>query len=330
MKNGLTLPPIVTKGTTGNSGGFTINPGFSWGTYATADWQGAGEAMITNDGRTYSLPLCDGPVITPAEMDMFHEWLEMKSGIKAFTYELQMLGRTINNNDALGAIKDLWKITEGDNYLLNNASIVTHAYFKNKLISFSLADAFAAQQKLSDRDALIRVAATNPYSIEYKAMTPELSGGPFSPVKAFAHYLWGKGEKLRVDINNIGLNVRPHEIPLLANTIASTRAAGTYHLSDPKVPYATINDNIGTGAYLGRITLKVEGDFTRNENGSWIFDGTAKAYTDTYDFDESNRSTFLEVLTTAGRVFSGASYEIDISGEHKIMLNGTGFQPNPH
>ncbi|WP_224793229.1 hypothetical protein [Pseudomonas fluorescens] len=56
MKNGLTLPPIVTRGTTGNSGGFTVNHGFSWGTYATADWQGTGEAIINHGGQTYSLP----------------------------------------------------------------------------------------------------------------------------------------------------------------------------------------------------------------------------------------------------------------------------------
>ncbi|MND59094.1 Colicin-M [compost metagenome] len=329
MKNGLSLPPIVTKGTTGNSGGFTVNPGFSWGVYATADWQGAGEAIITNDGQTYSLPLCDGPVISSAEMDMFHTWLEMKSGIKAFTYELQMVGRAVNN-DAFGAIQNLWEITESDNYLLNNSSIVTHAYFKNKLVNFSLADTFAAQQKLSTLDALIKVASTSLYNIKYETQTTELSGGTFSPVKAFAHYLWGNGEKLRIDINNIGLNVKADEIPLLANTIASTRESGRYYLSDPKVPYATIDDSNVTGAYLGRITLKIEGDFTREENGSWVFDGTAKAYTDIYDFDKINRSTLLEILTTAGRVFSGTSYEIDITGEQKIRLTGIGFQSGPN
>ena len=78
MKNGLTLPPIVTKGTTGNSGGFTVNPGFSWGAYATADWQGAGEAIITNDGQTYSFPLCDGHVNSSAARDMLHDWSKRK------------------------------------------------------------------------------------------------------------------------------------------------------------------------------------------------------------------------------------------------------------
>jgi hypothetical protein len=117
MKNGLTLPPIVTKGTTGNSGGFTVNPGFNWGTYAIADWQGAGEAIITNDGETYKFQSC---------------------------------------------------------------------------------------------------------------------------------------------------------------------------------------------RHLRRV------------------------YTDTYDFDKNNRSTLLEILTTAGRVFSGTDYEIDITGEHKIRLTGTGFQPDLH
>ncbi|WP_460369499.1 lipid II-degrading bacteriocin [Pseudomonas sp. Tul1A2] len=328
MRNGLTLPPIVTRGTTGNSGGFTVNHGFSWGTYATADWQGTGEAIINHDGQTYSLPLSDGPVLSSAEMDMFHSWLEMKSGIKAFTYELQMVNKAINN-DALGGIRDLWRITESDNYLLNSAAVISHGYFKNKIINFSLADAFAAQQKLSPIEALIKVSATAPYNLNYETLTTELSGGTFSPIKAFAHYLWGNGERMRVSINNIGLNVRANELPLLANSIASTREAGTYYLSDPKIPYATINDSNVTGAYLGRITLSMEGSFTRDVQGSWIFDGVVRAYTDTYDFDASNRSTALEVLTTAGRVFSGTHYEIDIFGEQKIRLTGTGFQPTP-
>ena len=325
MKNGLTLPPIVTTGT---FGGFTINTGFRWGTYATADWQGAGEAIITTDGMMYSLPLAEGPVISPADMDMFHDWLEMKSGLKAFTYELKMAERSINNNDALGAIKDLWKITESDNYLLNKSPIVTHAYFKNKLVNFSLADALAAQQNLSNREALNRASA-NGYSTRYKKITPELSGGTFSPVKAFTHYLWGNGEKLSVNINNIGLDIQAQHIPLLTSTIASTREAGIYHLSDPKVAYNTFDASAITGAYLGRITLKIEGDFTRNENNTWEFDGIVKAYTDTFDFDASNRAPVLETLTTAGRLFSGRPYEIDITGEHIIKLYGEGFQPNP-
>ncbi|EXF92034.1 ferredoxin [Pseudomonas fluorescens HK44] len=328
MRNGLTLPPIVTMGTTGNSGGFTVDPGFQWGKFAIADWQGVGEAIITSDGMTYSLPLCDGSAISPAEMDMFHAWLEMKSGIKAFTYELTMLDKAINNNDAFSAIKDLWKITESDNYLLNKAPSITHAYFKNKLMNFSLADAFAAQQKLSNKEALIRAASTDLYGLIYKKLTPELSGGTFTPVKAFTHYLWGDGSKLSVNINNIGLNIRAHEIPLLANTIASTREAGSYRLSDPKVAYDTRHDSAITAAYLGRITLKAEGDFTRHTNGSWTFDGVLNAYNDIYDFNESNRSTLLETLTSAGRVLSGTSYEIEIPGEYRIHLSGTGFQPN--
>ncbi|WP_254717460.1 lipid II-degrading bacteriocin [Pseudomonas sp. HS6] len=77
------------------------------------------------------------------------------------------------------------------------------------------------------------------------------------------------------------------------------------------------------------MTLKMEGNFSRDKAGSWVFDGVIRAYTDTYDFDASNRSTALELLTTAGRVFSGTHYEIDIFGEHKIRLSGTGFHPTP-
>lgn len=324
MKNGLTLPPIVT---TGVFGGITIDTSFRWGVSAIADWQGAGEAIITTDGMTYSLPLAEGPAISSADMDMFLDWLELKSGLKAFDYELKMTDRALERNDAIGAIIDLWKITESDNYLLNKFPIVTHAYFKHKLVNYSLADAFAAQKNTSNREALLQ-ASTAGYNTIYNKITPELSGGTFTPVKAFAHYLWGSGEKLSVNINNIGLNIRAPDIPLLAQTILSTREAGTYRLSDPKVTYNTFDASIITGAYLGRITLKVEGDFVRDENSKWTFDGVVKAYTDTFDFDASNRAPLLETLTTAGRVFAGQPYEIEIPGEYKLTLNGEGFQTN--
>ncbi|MGP6417788.1 hypothetical protein ACTZGP_03305 [Pseudomonas putida] len=67
-----------------------------------------------------------------------------------------MVSKAINN-DTLGGIRELWRITESDNYLLNSSTIISHGYFKNKVINFSLADSFAAQQKLSPIEALIKV-----------------------------------------------------------------------------------------------------------------------------------------------------------------------------
>lgn len=116
---------------------------------------------------------------------------------------------------------------------------------------------------------------------------------------------------------------------MLKQTIESTKSPGTYHLVDPKVAYDTGKDSFISGAYLGRITLRVEGDFTRNADTSWQFLGTVKAYHDVYDFNKSDRPLALEQLTTAGRALPGTGYEINISGEHKIHLIGKGFRtPN--
>lgn len=122
--------------------------------------------------------------------------------------------------------------------------------------------------------------------------------------------------------------ISENKLPLLKQSIENTRSPGTYHLVDPRVAYNTFDDSIATGAYLGRITLKMEGDFTRNPDTSWQFIGAIKAYHDTYDFNASNRPLALEELTTAGRALPGTSYEIDISGEHQIHLIGASFQPH--
>ena len=197
------------------------------------------------------------------------------------------------------------------------------------MISFSLADALE-RSGFTSREAIIAVANSKyARSTTFKLETPKLSGGTFSPVKALAHDLWGKGEKLEVDINSIGLQIKEHNLSLLKQTTEHTKTPGKYHLVDPKVGYDTGRDSWISGAYLGRITLRVEGDFIRHKDTSWQFLGTVKAYHDFYDFNKSNRPLALEQLTTAGRVLPGKSYEIDISGEHKIHLIGKGFQtPN--
>ncbi|WP_143492093.1 hypothetical protein [Pseudomonas sp. B28(2017)] len=66
-------PSFSIKTAKEKSGGFTVNPGFNWGAHSIADWHEAGEAIITNDGQTYSPPLRDGPVISSAAMDMLHD-----------------------------------------------------------------------------------------------------------------------------------------------------------------------------------------------------------------------------------------------------------------
>nr|WP_269137437.1 lipid II-degrading bacteriocin [Pseudomonas sp. PGPR40] len=218
--------------------------------------------------------------------------IKRQTGLDDFTFNLRILDKALNTNDAYGAIKDIWRIVESDRGWVDPHWRINDDLFKNKVVNFSLADAL-------------------------------------SPVKALGHYLWGNGQTLEVDINTIGLNIIEHKLPLLRQAIENTKSPGAYHLVDPRIEYNTFDDSVATGAYLGRITLNMAGDFTRSHDGAWRFIGTIKAYHDRYDFNASNRPRALEELTTAGRALPGKSYEIDISGEHKIHLVGMGYKPQP-
>lgn len=306
-QNTIDLKPTIITGTQGgSSGGYWSTDG------------------IIIDG-TYVLPPPQPDVVTEENKYYNIDMIKRQTGLDEFTFSLKILDKAINKNDAYGAIKDIWHIVERDRGWVAPHWRINDDLFKNKVVNFSLADALQ-RSGFSAKEAIIAVANSRQAdSISYKLETPKLSGGTFSPVKALGHYLWGNGEKLEVDINTIGLNIREYKIPLLRQTIENTRTPGTYHLLDPKVEYNTFDDSIATGSYLGRITLKVEGDFTRNADNSWQFIGVAKAYHDRYDFNASNRPRALEELTTAGRALPGKSYDIDISGEHTIHLTGTGI-----
>ncbi|WP_053189480.1 lipid II-degrading bacteriocin [Pseudomonas thivervalensis] len=310
-QNGIDLPPTQVNGTwRGSIGGYWSTDG------------------IIIDG-TYIFPPPQPDVLTEDDDFYITDLIKTQTGLDEFTFNLKILDKAINHKNAYGAIKDVWRIVERERGWVTPYLRVNDVFFKNKAICFSLADALE-RSGFTSREAIIAIAHSKyARSTTFKLETPKLSGGTFSPVKALAHYLWGKGEKLEVDINTIGLQIREHKLSLLKQTIESTKSPGTYHLVDPKVAYDTGKDSLISGAYLGRITLRVEGDFTRNQDTSWQFLGTVKAYHDFYDFDKSDRPLALEQLTTAGRALPGTGYEINISGEHKIHLIGKGFKtPN--
>lgn len=126
-----------------------------------------------------------------------------------------------------------------------------------------------------------------------------------------------------MDLASTGISLGENQIPLLKSMISNIKDPGTYHIIDDKIPYDTAKDKTSAEWILGNITLKVEGDFTKHQNGSWEFNGAARAYNDLYDFGASgHRTTFKEIMTTAGRVMSGTEYTIELPGEVQVKLTG--------
>lgn len=156
---------------------------------------------------------------------------------------------------------------------------------------------------------------------EQMAIEQELSGGVFTPFKAFGHWLLGKGEPVSVRLDRTGISPAPHKIPDLM-AIINTAGVGTTTIN-LKVPYSTAQDSNIARIYLGNITLQIKGEVIRYASGSLRFTGTARAYSDRYDANaSSHRAAFDEKATTAlrevGRVARAQDYEIRITGELPI------------
>lgn len=151
----------------------------------------------------------------------------------------------------------------------------------------------------------------------------EFSGGWFTPFRAIAHWLLGKGQQAKVNINNIGIAPELHKIPQLQATFARA-SAGTSRI-DVTFPYNTGMDSNISRIYLGSITLRVIGDLNKGSDGKLIFVGVVRAYSDKYDANaSSHRGGFDEKTTTllreVGRVANAQDYEILIEGDLPLNI----------
>jgi hypothetical protein len=151
-----------------------------------------------------------------------------------------------------------------------------------------------------------------------------LSGGLLTPVAAFGHFLYGKGATAETNINSLGLNLSGTAIPMLESAFARAPLGRTTITWD-KVPYNTGLNSWLTEAWLGNITLKIEGTITKHENGKLSFNGGARAYNDIYD---ANPSTFRDaigenstrVLAAVEKYLNAKPYEIAIKGTNVITI----------
>jgi hypothetical protein len=152
----------------------------------------------------------------------------------------------------------------------------------------------------------------------------ELSGGILTPFAAWSHYLDGSGADVVTNLNRLGLNLSVTKIPALESAFDSA-VIGTSPVYLSHVVYSTRQDSHITWAWLGHITLKIEGTVHKGQDGRISFDGAARAYHDTYDFNAStHRSEIGEAATTAARLLDnikkGKSYQVIIQGEQPISI----------
>lgn len=188
----------------------------------------------------------------------------------------------------------------------------------------TIADYMVAKGLKSIGDA---IWANTPYAEIISSSDGELSGGVYTPVAALYHSFMGGGTPMWTNLNNLGLDFEVSDFPQIQNAMESA-GQGVTGLYIDKVAYSTEEDSIITGAFLGNITLKVEGEITKVGDHA-TFTGTVKGWDDTYDANASiHRSELAEHATELLNIIQthtpAAPYQIQLVGEVPINLEWGG------
>lgn len=127
------------------------------------------------------------------------------------------------------------------------------------------------------------------------ADTRALSGGKMSAFAALAHYLAGTGAEVKTNLNRIGITPATTPISALENAFNQASIGSTAITLDNEA-YKTMQGAWMTRAWLGHMTLKIEGVIHKTPHNTLSFEGKARAYNDLYD---ASRSTHRGLIPEA-------------------------------
>lgn len=99
----------------------------------------------------------------------------------------------------------------------------------------------------------------------YDSYDNTFDGNYATPMAALSHYLFGDGEEMNVSIHGVGLSLTPNDVVVegyrpLEMLAADTSFIGTKSVTVEQFGYDTADSSFISGAYLGNISLKLEGD----------------------------------------------------------------------
>lgn len=217
------------------------------------------------------------------------------------------LFNTYDGYDMLGATLDKLATTNPEQF---HTAMLGYAYYEEIL---QPGDGVGDVQAAVDNHG-------NELPENYEAYDNTFEGNFATPFAAMSHYLFGEGEDMNVSIRNLGLEVSPNDVIVngvnaLDSFIYNDNLVGTAEVNVAKFAYNTADDSVITGAYIGNMSLKLEGDFTRFADGSWEFNGELRGYSDLYDFNPStHRSWAQETFTNIVNTLPGTAYDINIQG----------------
>ncbi|MDM4884921.1 lipid II-degrading bacteriocin [Escherichia coli] len=111
----------------------------------------------------------------------------------------------------------------------------------------------------------------------YRSMSmKQMSGKNVTVLAAFGHYLWGNGEARYVNLQDVGLNITPQQIPELMKIISSG-VTGNIPI-DIRFNHNTFDSGgVIPAAYLGNVSLQTKGTLSIKQGGAWSYNGVVRA-----------------------------------------------------
>lgn len=163
----------------------------------------------------------------------------------------------------------------------------------------------------------------HPYgTLPYPAANRTLSGSGLTALHALTHAIFGNGEAMSFPIERTGISV---DLCNKKSFMDAVRDApfGSSRI-DQRFSHDTFENAFTTGATLGHVTLRLQGDLHKAESGGWILnDGTLRAFNDVYDADRSNhRGGVAEVGTALLQTLIQRPFPILIPGELSVTASG--------
>lgn len=193
------------------------------------------------------------------------------------------------------------------------------AILNRTLYSFALLDSMQNGRTVDHRTLIS-------YPSKYSVQSDKFSGSIFTPFAALASYFFGNGVPRRVSIKSLSLRLRPEDIPMLIS-FADRAPPGKHSFSQTFI-YDTVKSSVVTAAYLGHITLIVDGhvhvrrkNFANEREPGWRFSATLRALPDKYDANPStHRGPIAEASTWVLSQLPGKPYTIHIDGTQTLKL----------
>lgn len=149
-----------------------------------------------------------------------------------------------------------------------------------------------------------------------------LSGSAFGPLAALYHYIFGNGEPMSVELDQLSFEFTSSAMTPLDRILKSDQI-GTFNITNGSFGYDFRKSSRWEWLMLGRISLQTTGTVTIDKGGNWTYNGVVFGTKDIYDANKDpSRGGLGEKLTDILRATNGTSYDIYLKGQREVHMKG--------